>query len=137
VADEITPEQYHLLVEEEGRRQNKYRAIPVQDEVYGYFASTGEHRRWYELLRLQELGEIAGLKRQVPYALVVNGVPICGYVADFTYREFVAAPPAGVAHWEPIVEDYKPGMRTEAYKIKRSLMLACFGITIRETGRGT
>lgn len=138
MVEEITPEAYHLLVEEEGKKRNKYHAIPVQDEVYGYFASTGEHRRWYELLRLQDLprqeGAVRHLRRQVPYALTVNGVPVCGYVSDFEYDEYHEEDAGHFAHWEHVVEDWK-GKRTEAYKIKRALMLACHGIALRETGQ--
>lgn len=135
----ITPEQYHLLMEEEGRKKgNKYGAIPVRDPVDGYFASTGEHMRWCQLKLLRDQGEVRALRRQVPYDLWVGSVKVCRYVADFVYHEKVPTDAlAGVSlldSWQVAVEDFK-GKATQAYRIKKQLMLACFGIALRETGR--
>ena len=136
---EITPEQYQALLAEEASKQkrNKYGAIPVRDPEYGYFASTLEHQRWHTLLQIQQGGFVRNLRRQVSYDCIVGGVKVCRYVADFVYQEWngeLALEQEGRG-WENIVEDAK-GKRTEAYKITRQLMLACFGIRIKETGRG-
>ncbi len=48
---------------------------------------------------------------------------LCDYVADFSYKE---------GDME-IDEDFK-GERTPIYNLKRRMMLAFHGITIRETG---
>jgi hypothetical protein len=89
------------------------------------FDSMGEARRYQELRLLERAGEISDLCRQVPYALNVNGVHVCDYVADFTY----------VVRWSGVkaVEDFK-GFRTAEYRLKRKLMRACHGIEILETG---
>lgn len=86
--------------------------------------SKGEQRRWQELQLRERAGEIQRLRRQVPYALVVNGLLVCSYVADFDYDE-------GQAH---IVEDHKSKAtrKLRDYRIKLKLMQAIHGIQIRE-----
>lgn len=129
----VSVEEYRAALAADARRRNKYGAEAVRDETYGWFASTGEHRRWHELLRLQEAGYIANLRRQVRYPLVVGGVKVATYVADFVYDEHHADYyTIGV---RTIVEDFK-GRRTSEYRLKARLMLACHGIAIRETGKG-
>jgi hypothetical protein len=101
-------------------RANKYRAKPVTiDGVF--FASTKEARRWAELQLMQRAGYIADLKRQVRFALDVNGVPICHYVADATYTRL----------GKLVIEDTK-GMATDVYRLKKKLMKACLGLEIEE-----
>lgn len=114
-------EQARLEAEQESYR--KYRAIPtVVDGIK--FASKREARR-YGVLKLMRLaGQIHDLRLQVEFPLVVGGVLVSTYVADFTYRE-----EPGNAY---IVEDSK-GFRTPVYKLKARLMKAVYGITIRET----
>lgn len=128
----VSVEEYRAALAADAKRRNKYGANAVRDEAHGWFASTGEHGRWYELLRLQEAGYIANLRRQVRYPLVVGGVKVADYLADFVYDEHHAD------YYEvgrrTIVEDFK-GRRTEGYKLKKRLMLGCHGIEIRETGR--
>lgn len=104
------------------------------------FDSKKEYIRWNELKMLEKSGEIHDLKRQVRFTLIpaireepVRGNsgsikhgkllerPVC-YVADFTYY----------MHGKLVVEDAK-GFRTDAYKIKRKLMLYVHGIRILET----
>lgn len=93
------------------------------------FASQKECMRYRELSLLQKAGEISDLRRQVRYELVpsqrndgkVIERPIF-YVADFVYTE----------NGQTIVEDVK-GVKTDAYIIKRKLMLYVHGIRIRET----
>lgn len=124
----ISIEQYHALLAAEAKRRNKYGAVSVIDETYGRFDSTGEHGRWYELLRLQEQGVIRNLRRQVPYELRVGDELIAMYRADFVYDERQGD------DWAEIVEDFK-GKRTKDYKLRAKLMKAIHGIVIRETGR--
>lgn len=124
MTETITVAEYHALLAAEGRA--KYGAKPVRDPVDGYFASTGEHERWCALKLLRDQGRIANLQRQVPYRLEVNGVRVATYWADFVYTE----------DDERIVEDWKSGpTRTDYYKLKARMMVACHGVTIRETGR--
>lgn len=93
------------------------------------FASKREAGRYAALKMLQEAGIISGLRRQIPYVLIdtqrINGKVVerrCAYVADFVYEQ----------DGQTVVEDCK-GVRTEAYKIKRKLMLKIYGIRIKET----
>lgn len=107
---------------------NKYhnRKITVDGEK---FDSIKEYRRYKELQLLERAGEISNLRRQVPYLLIPaqydGGKCVereCNYIADFEYIE----------NGKKVVEDVK-GIRTDAYKIKRKLMLLCYGIRIQET----
>src|SRR5262245_5951739 len=87
------------------------------------FRSDKEMRRYQDLKLLLRAGTIHDLKWQVPFDLIVNGVKICQYRADFTYRDLDG---------KLIVEDTK-GFRTREYQIKARLMLACLHIRILET----
>jgi hypothetical protein len=101
---------------------NKYRNKPTYvDRIR--FDSKKEARRWQDLCLLQQAGEITGLVRQIRFPLCVNGVRVCTYVADFTYRE---------KDGRDIVEDTK-GVKTPVYRIKANLMWAIHRIEIRET----
>lgn len=107
------------------------------------FDSKKEYLRWCELCLLQKAGQITDLKRQVKYVLIPaqyeeyqrtsaktgkplqNGIRLvekeCSYYADFTYKQ----------DGQTVVEDTK-GVRTDAYIIKRKLMLHVHGIKIHE-----
>ena len=107
------------------------------------FDSKKEYLRWCELRLLERAGQIADLQRQVKYELIPaqyeeferystktgkrlkNGLRCvekeCSYIADFVYKQ----------NGQTVVEDTK-GYRTEAYIIKRKLMLHIHGIRIRE-----
>ncbi|HQG58650.1 MAG TPA: DUF1064 domain-containing protein [bacterium] len=100
---------------------------------YHGFASKKEYYRSNELKLLQEAGEITDLKEQVSFELLpsqfmtINGKKKCiersvSYIADFTYKD---------KDDNLVVEDTK-GFRTQAYIIKRKLMLFMYGIRIKE-----
>jgi hypothetical protein len=110
---------------------NKYRA---QKTVVGNetFDSKKEAKRWQELLLLERAGQIWDLCRQVKYQLIpaqyryINGKErcverACDYYADFVYKDSKGL------H----VEDAK-GMKTDAYRIKKKLMLYVHEIIIEE-----
>ena len=88
------------------------------------FDSVKEYHRWGCLRLLERAGEISNLKRQVKYELIPKqaGERSCSYIADFTYME----------NGKLVVEDVK-GVKTDAYKIKKKLMLWVHGIRIKET----
>lgn len=86
------------------------------------FKTKKEMNRWIVLCHLRDAGRISALQRQVRFPLEVNGVLICTYVADFTYIE----------DGFYIVEDAK-GFVTDVYDLKRKLLKALKGITVRET----
>lgn len=104
---------------------SKYRAIKTTIDGIT-FASKAESNV-YQMRRLQErAGEISNLKLQPRFDIVVNGIKICTYVADFEYDLLTTG-----AH---IVEDMK-GVRTQVYRLKRKLMKAVHGIDVLETNR--
>lgn len=108
------------------------------------FDSKKEANRFRELQLLERAGKITALQRQVKYVLIPTQREFsneiykkgahqghfkpgkvlekeCSYIADFAY----------IQDGTYVVEDTK-GVRTEAYKIKRKLMLERYGIKVRE-----
>lgn len=103
---------------------SKYGARKV--EIDGVvFDSRAEAHRYQDLKLLQQTGEISGLALQPKYPLVVNGVKIGLYTADFKYTDCITG--------LEIVEDVK-GMRTRDYVLRKKLVKALYGIDILETG---
>jgi Protein of unknown function (DUF1064) len=95
------------------RRAHKYNAIKT--EVDGVrFDSKKEARRWCELRLLEQSGEISQLERQRKFDLVVNGIKICTYRADFVYKN---------KNGELVVEDTK-GYITAEFRLKWKLLAA-------------
>ena len=99
--------------------------VKINGEI---FDSKKEAARWQELLLLQRPGKISHLNRQVTYTLIpsqyIDGKCVersVKYVADFVYHQ----------GGQLVVEDTK-GMKTDAYIIKRKLMLSAYGIRIKE-----
>lgn len=118
------------------RRNGKYNVAPKEqrtDEAGVVFDSKGELGRWRELQGHEQCGIIFDLQRQVPYRLELPGGVVLIYVADFVYR--VEYPDPYRAMGDLIVEDWKPGVRTEMYRLKKKLMKAIHNIDILETGR--
>ena len=105
---------------------NKYGAKKIKDPATGFvFDSKAEFIRWCELRILERAGKISNLQRQVKYELIPKqkGERACTYLADFVYKD---------SDGNTVVEDTK-GVRTDAYRIKRKLMLWVHGIRIKET----
>lgn len=111
-----------------GNKQMKYgNRKTVLDGMV--FDSQHEAHRWVELKYMERAKLIKNLSRQVPFLLIPaqrdgNGKVIereCKYIADFVYEQ----------DGKTVVEDAK-GMRTDAYKIKRKMMLEKYGIVIKE-----
>lgn len=118
---------------------SKYKSKKVKADGQT-FDSRKEYARWCDLRLMERAGAITDLRRQVKFVLipaqyepsttgprggVKRGPAIeksCYYIADFVY----------VKDGVTVVEDCK-GYRTEAYKIKRKLMLDRYGIRILET----
>ena len=117
----------------------KYRSKKVVLADGQEFDSRKEYRRWLDLCLLEKAGVISDLQRQVVYRLIPaqrepdiigprGGVKpgrtlekAVTYTADFVYTK----------DGNTVVEDTK-GYRTEAYIIKRKLMLYIHGIKIQE-----
>ena len=104
-------------------RKPKYRNQKASNKD-GTFDSGKEARRWSELVLLERAGKIAQLRRQVPYALVVNGIHVCSYIADAVYSEGARV----------VVEDTKSEVtrKLPVYRIKVKLMQACHGLQVSE-----
>lgn len=85
------------------------------------FDSKKESETYRDLCLLQRAGEISGLQLQVRFPMMVNGIKVCDYIADFVYETY----------GQKVVMDTK-GVRTDVYRLKKKLMLACHGITITE-----
>ena len=88
------------------------------------FASKREAERYQNLCLLEKAGEISDLSCQPRFPLVVQGMKVCTYVADFEYRE--------KDNPVLVVEDVK-GHKTREYVLKKKLMKALYGIDVRET----
>ena len=105
------------------------------------FDSRQERSRYYTLLMLEKAGEISDLKLQVPFELIpaiYETVEVqlktktkqvqklvqraAHYVADFVYKD---------KDGNIVVEDSK-GYRTKEYELKKKMMRAFLGITIKE-----
>jgi len=109
---------------------SKYRNKPIVIDGIK-FRSTKEGRRYKDLKLLQAAGEIRGLTLQETFVIKVNGIKICSYRCDFQYEE-KGKILGGGQDWVLIIEDCK-GYKTPAYRMKRKLMEAVFGVIIRET----
>ncbi len=84
------------------------------------FDSKHEAKVYTDLKLLEKLGEVRGLRRQVPYEIQVGGQTICKYVADFVFQEAPC--------WETVVADAKSAAtrKNRAYRIKAKLMAALY-----------
>lgn len=105
-------------------KRNKFNA--KKTEVDGItFDSKREAHRYQDLKIAQRCGVITNLRLQVKYPLEVNGVLIASYICDFEYME----------DGKKVVEDTKSEFTRKLmwYRMKKKLMLAIYGIEIRET----
>ena len=70
-------------------------------------------------------GEIRNLERQVRFPIIVNGVKVCTYVADYVYDEMAGR----------VVEDVKSEFtrKDPLFRLKSKLLKATTGIDIRIT----
>lgn len=105
------------------------------------FDSKTERSRYYTLQMLEKAGEISDLRLQVPFEIIpaiYETVEVqlktktkqvqklvqraAHYVADFVYKD---------KDGNMVVEDSK-GFRTKEYELKKKMMRAFLGITIKE-----
>lgn len=111
-------------------------AVPAKRGKYGAtkttvdgitFDSKREAARYSQLKLMQQAGEICGLTLQPKFPLLVNGVKIGEYRADFSY----SAGPRSGAKGRAGVEDVK-GFKTAMYRWKKKHVEAQYGIQIQE-----
>lgn len=120
-------------------KRSKYRNT-VTECAGQVFDSAKEAQRYVELALKQSVGEIKGLKRQVPFAFEVNGEKVFDWIADFTYYETWERPIGDeTAHaLLRVIEDVKggtkkkAGTRTPVYLLKKKLIEAQYRCVIRE-----
>lgn len=92
-----------------------------------YLASKKEARRFRDLWTMQQAGAIKGLRLQPAYSLVVNGIKVGSYRADFRYTDTETG--------EAVVEDVKSrGSDDGLSKLKRNLVRAIHGVDIKIIG---
>ena len=102
-------------------KRSKYRAVrTVVDGVR--FASKAESRRYAHLKLLERTGAITELGLQPVFPLIVNGVKVATYSADFRYQR-----PDG----EIVIEDVK-GQPTPVYRLKKRIVEALYGFRVQE-----
>lgn len=101
--------------------RTKYNAKPTWVDGTR-FDSEREAARYLTLKAEVSYGVISDLELHPPYRLVVNGVLIATYIADFRYAR----------GGRTVVEDVK-GVKTPSYRMKKNLMRALFDIEILET----
>ena len=120
-------DQTHVNNIHNGHRQTKTKVNKYSNERHhqldGHkFDSKKEMNRYRQLKLLEDVKVINDLQVHVWYSLTVNDIKVCDYEADFTYYM------DGMF----VVEDAK-GFRTAIYRLKKKLMYAIHGITIKET----
>ena len=116
----ISAEEYNAM---QRVSRSKYGAKPV--ERHGIrFASRAEAHRYDVLLIMMAAGEISQLEVHPRYPLIVNGVKIGHYTADFRYVDATGL----------VIEDVKGGnaTRTEAYRLRKRVFEASTGIDVTE-----
>lgn len=102
-------------------RRSKYGAVSTMVDGVK-FASGREARRYMDLKLLQCAGEISGLELQPVFPLLVDGVQVGKYLADFRYYK---------ADGELVIEDSK-GFKTSTYRLKKRIVEAIYGIQVQE-----
>jgi hypothetical protein len=103
---------------------SKYNNTIVKLDGYR-FQSQHEANEYERLKQRQRAGLIRNLRVHTSYPLVVNGVRVGKYTDDFSYQDCQTG--------EVVVVDTKARItRTEAYGIRKKLMLAVHGIVITE-----
>lgn len=111
-----------------GSNARKFRNTPTISAGIS-FASKAEARRYDELMLLVHAGEIKELQLQPRFDLVVHGLKVGRYQADFSYRR--------TADDTPVIEDVKGyrDKRSPAYRLfrlKAEIIRATLGITVME-----
>ena len=100
-----------------GGRQHKYRAVKTVCANGHSHPSKAEAKRCDELHLLERAGHITHLTMQPKFPVVINGVKVFTYIADFAY--FPEIPEKGGR----VIEDVK-GAITPIYRLKKKCVEA-------------
>jgi len=124
MSDEMSADEYR---NQKPAKMSKYRNVKVEvDNIR--FDSKAEAERYWDLKQLERAGEISDLELQPAYPLLVQGVKIAVYKADFRYVD---------GEGEIVVEDVKSeATKTPVYRLKKKHIKAQYGIDIVEITRG-
>jgi hypothetical protein len=131
-----------LIDQGEPKRSNKYGAVPVHNG-HDHFDSGHEARIVDRLRLLEQQGYIENLKtdkRQLRFALDVNGVRICDYeadaifdvVKDFDFHCLAGAYLLRAGTHQVLDAKSQPTRKKRDYVLKRNLMLALYDVKILE-----
>ncbi len=115
----MSADEYNAMAK--GQKRSKYGNVPTEKRGI-VFHSRSEAERYEELLLMEQAGVISGLEVQPRYPIIVEGKRIAVYVADFAYAE----------DGEAVIEDVKGGPSTAVFRLKKKLVEALYGVTIRE-----
>ena len=79
--------EYQSLLAEKPAKKGRYFKADAEKRTLGgiVFETKEEMIRWAELQHLEKAGEITELRRQIPYALEINGWHVGKYTPDFEY----------------------------------------------------
>lgn len=114
-----------LTVQKLGVPQARSREGNIRTVVDGItFDSKREAGRYQTLKLMEQHGAVRELRVHPVYPLVVNGVHVCDYEADYEYRNTANA---------LVIEDVKgrkSGGPFELFKLKAKLMKALYGVEV-------
>jgi hypothetical protein len=106
-------------------RKSKYGNLKTEYDGYVYMSKKeANYAQQLDYLKKAKdpRDKVISFERQVPFQIILNGVKICKYMADFKVI-------FGDGHIEII--DVK-GVRTQTYRLKKKLVEAQYGIVIKE-----
>lgn len=116
----LTREEGRQLLSQKKKPTNKYNAKRVL--LDGICFDSKAEANYYAALKLREkANEVTDIELQRWYDLIVNGVLVARYRADFTFYDRLLR--------NRRIIDVK-GVETRDFKMKRKLMKACFGLDI-------
>lgn len=123
--DKMNPEEFKAYWKKrEAAKESKYKAIPTESSDGQKFRSHLEATYYNRLKLLQGQGDLIKFDREVRFEFVINGVFVCAYLCDF------------ILYWKDGTVEYvdckSQATITPVYRIKKQLMAACFGITLKE-----
>lgn len=120
MGETMSIEEYRKLNRAKGTG-SKFSNRHQQEDGYT-FDSKRELARYRELRLMERAGKISHLEVHQIYEFIHNKILICKYEADFRYID---------GDGKTTIEDAK-GALTYPYRIKKKMMLAFFGIEIKE-----
>jgi len=123
--DKMNPQEFRdYLAKQEAAKSSKFKAIPTTTADGQKFKSILESAYYNRMWVLRRAGEVQLIEREVRYELIVNGVFIASYMLDFrvTFTD-------GRIEY---VDCKSTATKTPLYLMKKQLMLALYGIEIKE-----